>query len=114
MLGLEQFKKMKPSAYIVNTARGGLIDQEALYTALNDGLLDGAALDVMDHEPISPDDPLMELENVIMTPHSAHASIPAFMTLLSRPGEEIARVLKGEWPVGLINPQAKDKYKEKW
>jgi D-3-phosphoglycerate dehydrogenase len=114
MLGLEQFKKMKPGAYIVNTARGGLIDQEALYTALKDGLLAGAALDVMDPEPISPDDPLLKLENVIMTPHSAHASIPAFMTLLNRPGEEIARVLKGEWPVGLINPDAKEKYKEKW
>jgi D-3-phosphoglycerate dehydrogenase len=114
MLGLEQFKKMKPSAYIVNTARGGLIDQEALSTALKDGLLAGAALDVMDPEPISLDDPLLKLENVIMTPHSAHASIPAFMTLLNRPGEEIARVLKGEWPVGLINPEAKEKYKEKW
>jgi D-3-phosphoglycerate dehydrogenase len=114
MLGLEQFKKMKPGAYIVNTARGGLIDQEALCTALKDGILAGAALDVMDPEPINLDNPLLELENVILTPHSAHASIPAFMTLLNRPGEEIARVLKGEWPVGLINPEAKEKYKEKW
>jgi len=114
MLGMEQFKKMKSGALIVNTARGGLIDQDALCTALKDGILAGAALDVMDPEPINPDNPLLELENVILTPHSAHASIPAFMTLLSRPGEEVARVLKGEWPVGLINPQAKEKYQEKW
>jgi D-3-phosphoglycerate dehydrogenase len=114
MLGMEQFKKMKSNALIVNTARGGLIDQEALCTALKDGILAGAALDVMDPEPINPDNPLLELENVILTPHSAHASIPAFMTLLNRPGEEVARVLKGEWPVGLINPGAKEKYKEKW
>lgn len=114
MLGLEEFKKMKPGAYIVNTARGGLIDQEALCAALKDGILAGAALDVMNPEPINPDNPLLKLENVILSPHSAHASIPAFMTLLNRPGEEIARVLKGEWPVGLINPEAKEKYKEKW
>lgn len=114
MLGLEQFKKMKPSAYIVNTARGGLIDQEALCTALKEGIIAGAALDVMDPEPINLDDPLLNLENVVITPHSAHASIPAFMTILNRPGEEIARVLKGEWPVGLINPEAKEKYEAKW
>jgi len=114
MLGLEQFKKMKPSAFLINTARGGLIDQEALCTALKQRILAGAALDVMDPEPISPDDPLLELENVIITPHSAHASIPAFMTLLNRPGEEVARVLKGEWPVGLINLKAKEKFKARW
>jgi len=114
MLGLEQFKKMKPSAYLVNTARGGLIDQEALYTALTDGYLAGAALDVTDPEPISPDDPLLKLDNVIITGHSAHSSIPAFIALLNRPGEEIARVFKGEWPVGLLNPQAKEKYRQKW
>jgi len=114
MLGLVQFKKMKPSAFLINTARGGLIDQEALCTALKQGILAGAALDVMDPEPISPDDPLLKLENVIITPHSAHASIPAFMTLLNRPGEEVARVLKGEWPVGLINPNAKEKFKARW
>jgi len=114
LLGLEQFKKMKPSAYLVNTARGGLIDQEALYTALTDGYLAGAALDVTDPEPISPDDPLLKLDNVIITGHAAHSSIPAFIALLNRPGEEIARVFKGEWPVGLLNPQAKEKYRQKW
>ncbi|MBT4512948.1 MAG: C-terminal binding protein [Chloroflexi bacterium] len=114
MLGLEQFKKMKSSAYIVNTARGELIDQEALCTALQDGILAGAALDVMDPEPINPDNHLLELENVILTPHSAHASIPAFITLMNRPGEEIARVLKGEWPLGLINPGAKEKFRDRW
>ena len=105
---------MKPSAYLVNTARGGLIDQEALHTALSNGYLAGAALDVTEPEPISPDDPLLKLDNVIITPHQAGLSIPAVIELLSRPGEEIARVFKGEWPVGLLNPQAKERYIERW
>lgn len=114
MLGLGQFKKMKPTAYLINTARGGLIDQGALYEALANNRLAGAALDVTDPEPISPDDPLLELDNVIVTAHSAHFSIPGFMELVRRPGDEIARVFKGEWPVGLLNPQAKEKYTRKW
>ena len=113
MLGAEQFEKMKPSAIVANTARGGLIDQSALYEALTSGQIGGAGLDVTDPEPISADDPLLKLENVIITPHSAHASIPALMALLQRPGEEVARVLKGELPVGLLNPQAEDKYCER-
>jgi D-3-phosphoglycerate dehydrogenase len=114
MLGAEQFKKMKPSAYLINTARGGLVDQKALYQALANRQLAGAAMDVTDPEPISPDDPLLKLDNVIVTAHSAHASIPALVELIQRPGKEVARVLKGEWPVGLLNPQAKEKYKHKW
>lgn len=114
LLGIDQFKKMKPSAILVNTARGGLVDQKALYEALGAGKLGGAALDVTDPEPIALDDPLLKLENVIVTAHSAHASIPALLALLMRPGEELVRVFKGEWPVGLINPDAKAKYRERF
>lgn len=114
LLGREQFKKLKSSAYLVNTARGGLIDQEALYEALSSGRLAGAALDVTDPEPIRPDDPLLKLDNVIVTPHSAHASIPALMAVLMRPVEEMVRVFRGEWPVGLINHEAKERYSKRW
>jgi len=114
MLGLEKLKKMKPTAYLINTARGALIDQGALYTALTEGYLAGAALDVTKPEPISPDDPLLKLDNVIITPHAAHFSIPGYLTLVHRPGEEIARVFKGEWPIGLLNPQVKERYRQKW
>lgn len=113
MMGADQFNKMKPSAIVINTARGGLIDQSALYQSLTTGQIGGAGLDVTDPEPIRPDDPLLKLENVTITPHSAHASIPALMALLHRPGEEVARVLKGERPVGLLNPQAEEKYRER-
>ena len=98
MLGLEQFKKMKPGAYIVNTARGGLIDQEALCMALKDGILAGAALDVMDPEPIDPDNPLLELENVILTPHigsRTHESVGRQATMAIW---NLVAVLKGEEP----------------
>jgi len=114
MLGLEQFKKMKPTAYLINTARGALINQRALYTALTEGYLAGAALDVTEPEPISANDPLLKLDNVTITAHSAHFSIPAYLELTRRPGEEVARVLRGDWPIGLINPQVKERYRQRW
>lgn len=114
MMGALQFTKMKPTAYLVNTARGALVDQSALHEALVNKRIAGAALDVTDPAPIPADDPLLKLGNVIVTAHSAHASIPALMELLQRPGHEVARVLKGDWPLGLLNPGAKDKYNQKW
>lgn len=114
MFGPREFARMKPTALLINTARGGLIDHAALYQALVEGKLAGAAIDVVDTLPIMPNDPLLMMENVIVTPHSAHASVSSMMTLLNRPGEEIARVLRGEWPIGLLNPAAKKKYREKW
>ncbi|MDO8785661.1 MAG: C-terminal binding protein [Syntrophales bacterium] len=114
MLGLKELKKMKPNAHIVNTARGGIIDGKALYTALKEGIIMGAAVDVTEPEPIKPDDPLLTLDNFIVTAHSGHFSIPAFTELTHRPGREVARVLKGEWPVGLLNPEVKEKFKQKW
>jgi D-3-phosphoglycerate dehydrogenase / 2-oxoglutarate reductase len=114
MLGAPQFKKMKPTAYLVNTARGALVDHSALYQGLANKQLAGAALDVTDPAPMPVNDPLLNLDNVIVTAHSAHASIPALMELLQRPGHEVARVFKGEWPVGLLNPGAREKYRQKW
>jgi D-3-phosphoglycerate dehydrogenase / 2-oxoglutarate reductase len=114
MLGAGQFRQMKPTAFLVNTARGALVDQRALFQALAARQIAGAALDVTDPAPIPVDDPLLQLDNVIVTAHSAHASIPALVELLQRPGHEVARVLKGEWPVGLLNPGARDSYRQKW
>jgi phosphoglycerate dehydrogenase-like enzyme len=71
------------------------------------------ALNVADPGPISPDDPLLKLDNIIITAHSAHASMLSLKALLSRPGEEIVKVFKGEWPVGLLNPEAKEEYRQK-
>ena len=114
MIGLEQLKKMKPAACLVNTARGPIVDHEALYTALSEGIIAAAASDVTEPEPINPDNPLLKLDNFIVTGHSAHANSAANPGLSQRPGEEIIRVVRGEWPVGLIDPRVKDKYRQRW
>ncbi len=77
MFGAKEFASMKESAYIVNTARGGLIDEAALYEELRKGGLAGAGLDVFDPEPPEPDNPLLKLDNVIVSPHTAGVSVEA-------------------------------------
>jgi len=114
MMGLQQFKKMKPTAYFINTARGELVDERALYTALSEGLIAGAGLDVLDPEPPSPDNPLLKLNNVLITGHFAYYSEESREELFMRPWEEVARVLQGEWPHGLVNPQVKERFRVKW
>lgn len=116
MFGLEQFKKMKPTAFLINTARGGLVDTEALCTALSEGLIAGAGLDVTEPEPINLDNPLLKLDNVIITGHSAYFSETAVVEQRKGPIAEIARVLTGEWPraVALKNPEVKEKFTQRW
>lgn len=71
LLGADEFAAMKPGAYVINTARGSLIDEEALYTALTEGTLRGAGLDVTQDEPPAQDCPLLKLENILFTPHNS-------------------------------------------
>jgi len=114
MMGLEQFKKMKRTAYFINTARGELVDERALYAALSGGLIAGAGLDVLESEPTSSDNPLLKLSNVLITGHFAYYSEESREELFRRPWEEIARVWHGEWPQGLVNPQVKERFSAKW
>jgi D-3-phosphoglycerate dehydrogenase len=114
MLGLEQFKKMKSTAFIINTARGALIDSDALYTALSEGIIAGAGLDVTEPEPIPPDSPLLKLDNVILTGHSAYFSETSVAEQYKWPIGEVELVFNGEWPRGLVNPQVKEKFAERW
>lgn len=114
LLGLAEFKKMKPTAYVINAARGQLIDEQALYTALKEKYIAGAGLDVLETEYIRPDNPLLSLDNVLITCHSAHYSDNAFPLYSRLPAEEIARVMQGELPNNLVNPKAVDKYRKKW
>lgn len=110
MIGLEQLKKMKPTAYLINTARGGLVDEQALCTALSEGYIAGAALDVLETETVSPDHPLLKFENVILTAHSAFYSEESVRKLARRPFEEICRILQGEWPLNFVNPEVKERF----
>ena len=114
MMGPAQFKLMKPTAYLINTARGGLVDEAALLAALDSGKIAGAALDVIEPDPPKMGNPLIGRRNVIITPHAAHASKEATAEQYQRPGKEIGRMVKGEWPVALLNPDVKEKYLTKW
>ncbi|MCL4396218.1 MAG: C-terminal binding protein [Chloroflexi bacterium] len=114
LMGIDQFRKMKPSAYLINTSRGGLIDEQALYTALTRGYIAGAGLDVTEQEPLALDSPLMALDNVILTAHAAYYSDQANAELWTWPVEEAARVLRGEWPQALVNPAVKERFAKRW
>jgi len=93
---------MKPGAILVNTARGGLVDQGALLEALDSGHLLGAGLDVFEREPLD-DDRLRHHPRVILTPHSAFYSVEGFVELRTKAAEEVRRVLGGEAPHNLVN-----------
>ena len=114
LIGLEQLKKMKRSAFIVNTARGGIIDEQALCTALSEGYIAGAGLDVTDLEPVPVGSPLCKFDNVILTGHRAGSSRESYIIWGKRPAEEVSRIMRGEWPLGLVNPEVKDRYIAKW
>jgi len=94
---------MKPAAVLVNTARGPLVDQAALYVALAEGQIAAAALDVTDPEPIAPDDPLLDLPNVIVTPHIASASVATRSRMAMLAAENLAQALSGRVPKHAVN-----------
>jgi D-3-phosphoglycerate dehydrogenase len=103
MVNAAAFGKMKKGAYIVNTARGPLIDEAALIAALDSGHLGGAALDVVAVEPLAKESPLLGRDNVILTPHTAFYSIEALDELQTKCATDLARVLSGEKAVYAIS-----------
>jgi D-3-phosphoglycerate dehydrogenase len=104
LIGADAFRKMKPTALLVNTARGPLVDTDALAMALDDGEIAGAALDVVPVEPLPADSPLLNRDNVIFTPHTAFYSVDALLDLQTKAAQDVARVLSGERPVYPVNP----------
>jgi D-3-phosphoglycerate dehydrogenase len=104
LIGRASLPRTKPGVLIVNTARGGLIDTAALIEALDSGQVAGAALDVLETEPIPADHPLWLRKNVFMTGHLAWYSEEALRQLQRQVGEECARVLRGEPPRSVVNP----------
>lgn len=103
LIDREKLRLMKPSAILVNTSRGPVVDQAALIEALKEGWIAGAALDVLTSEPPDEDDPLLEMENVILTPHVAWFSEESFTDLLQKAAHEVVRALRGEEPLHLVN-----------
>ena len=104
MLGEEQFRLMKPTALFVNNGRGSTVDEAALIKALEEGWIAGAGLDVLEKEPPDPENPLLHMENVVLTPHAASASARFDPQRLTRVGQELALVLTGRWPRACVNP----------
>jgi len=103
LINEDKIRLMRKRPYIINTSRGAVIDEKALYRALKEGLIAGAALDVFEIEPPPEDNPLFELDNVIFTPHIAWYSEEALRRLVVTAVEETARILSGELPKNLVN-----------
>lgn len=97
--------RMKPTAYVVNTARGPLIDESALVDALNAGRIAGAALDVVEQEPPPPGSALLTCRNLILTPHTGFYSDESLVELQTKATEEVVRVLGGQQPRNPVNPE---------
>lgn len=109
------FRKMKKTALFVNTSRGSTVDEAAMIKALQEGWIAGAALDVLETEPVHLENPLLVMDNVILTAHVASASSRFEVARKRRVGAEMALVLSGKWPRACVNPAVLDKSKlERW
>jgi D-3-phosphoglycerate dehydrogenase len=105
LLGEAELRMMRSDAYLVNTARGGVIDEAALYRILRDHVIAGAAIDVFEHEPLSPDSPLRTLDNAILTPHMVGHSRELMAAIPPAAAENTLRILRGEAPLYVKNPE---------
>ncbi|GAH33259.1 unnamed protein product, partial [marine sediment metagenome] len=104
-IGDKELRLMKPTAYLINTARGGVIDEKALIKVLKKKEIAGAALDVFTIEPPQLDNPLIKMENVCATPHIAIATEEALIRTSVTSAEEVLKVLRGEKPHYIVNPE---------
>ncbi len=109
LLTEEHFRLMKPEAIFVNTGRGPTVDESALIKALQEGWIAAAGLDVLEQEPPAPTNPLLKMDNVILTAHVASASARFDPARRRRVGHEIALVLSGRWPRSCVNPSVLEK-----
>lgn len=104
-IGAEQFKLMKKTAILVNTARGPIVDPDALHHALASGQIAGAGLDVFEVEPVPSDHPLLSLQNIIVAPHIASASVDTRTKMAQMAVENLLATLAGRRPPNLVNPE---------
>jgi phosphoglycerate dehydrogenase-like enzyme len=103
LLDAERLAVLKPSAYLINVARGEIVDEHALAEALGDKRFAGAALDVFEHEPLGVEHPLTRLDNVILTPHFAGTTIEARARVMKLTAANVQRVVRGEAPIDVVN-----------
>ena len=103
LLGKRELSLMKPTAILINTARGSIVNEDALYYALKNGWIKFAVIDVWAEEPLKPGNPLFELENVQLSIHTASWTCQAFENLMRLSAENVIRIIKGEQPLNIVN-----------
>ena len=104
MLGESHFKQMKKTAIFINTGRGPTVNEDGLIKALQEGWIAHAALDVLEKEPPSHNNPMLRMENVTLTAHVASAAARFDEARKRRVGNELSLVLQGMWPMSCVNP----------
>jgi D-3-phosphoglycerate dehydrogenase len=109
LIGEKEFQKMEKRPLIINTSRGPIIDEAALIQALAKGQVSGAGLDVLEKEPPDPQNPLLKMENVILSPHVSFYSVESISELKKRTAENVSAVLLGKWPRSVVNQEVKGK-----
>jgi D-3-phosphoglycerate dehydrogenase len=114
LIGSDKLRLMKRSAILVNTARGAIVDEAALYEALKSGAIAGAALDCFAVEPLPPDSPLRELPNVVLTPHMIGHTVEAHHSLEVATRENLNLVLSGKPPRYVVNPEVLPAWTKRW
>ena len=109
MIGEKELEKMKPSAFLINAARGPIIDEKALISALQSGVIQGAGIDVFDHEPPQVDNPLLHMDNVACTPHALGWTDQSVTSIWAQIVDQMSCIMHGEKPSGIINADVWDK-----
>jgi D-3-phosphoglycerate dehydrogenase len=109
MVGEHELRRMKPTAYLVNTARAGLLDQSALIAVLQEKKIAGAGLDVFQDEPLKPDSPFLTLDNVTLTTHIAGTTKEALSSSPELLMEDINKLLTGQKPRFVVNKEVLDR-----
>ena len=109
LIGDEAFKKMEKKPILINTSRGPIIDETALIQALKEGVISGAGLDVLEKEPPDPQNPLLKMDNVILSPHVSFYSVESISELKRRTAKNVSDVLLGKWPGSVVNQEVKGK-----
>jgi len=107
MIGEKELKMMKPTAILINTARGAVVDTNALIKALEEGWIAGAGLDVFEKEPLPEGHPITKFKNAVLTPHIGSATFETRAKMAELAVDNLISVLKGEEPKALVNPEVK-------
>jgi D-3-phosphoglycerate dehydrogenase len=105
MITLDRLKTMKPSAWLVNAARGEVVDEGALAEALNAGVIAGAAIDVYANQPLRRDHPLLTARNAVLTPHVAALTEESSVKMSEGAARQLVQLIRGERPTYLVNPE---------